>query len=199
MCYTQKKTSWNGHFKTFLTLVLNSQGRKKCAMHRKKSWYGHYSSFLIKLSCSRTALKCWIKKESHWNTNLVSQSSPDWTENIRPSLNRKTQPDSLNGASGWLEYVVGFSVYVFCRLIINIIINTCQSSTTLLFNCHFLQNNPCKPTPERNKTIQDFNKARDAWLAVASVDHMQIICTSLQTDNHVSSSSLNYYRPTINQ
>jgi len=27
------------------------------------------------------------------------------------------------------------------------------------------------------------------------LDHMQIICTSLQTDNHASTSSLNFYRP----
>jgi len=27
------------------------------------------------------------------------------------------------------------------------------------------------------------------------LDHMQIICTSLQADNHASTSSLNFYRP----
>jgi len=27
------------------------------------------------------------------------------------------------------------------------------------------------------------------------LDHMQIICTSFQTDNHASTSSLNFYRP----
>jgi len=27
------------------------------------------------------------------------------------------------------------------------------------------------------------------------LDHMQIICTSLQTDNHAAISSLNFYRP----
>ena len=27
------------------------------------------------------------------------------------------------------------------------------------------------------------------------LDHVQIICTSLQTDNHASTSSLNFYRP----
>ena len=27
------------------------------------------------------------------------------------------------------------------------------------------------------------------------VDHMQTMCTSLQTDNHTSTSSLNFYRP----
>jgi len=27
------------------------------------------------------------------------------------------------------------------------------------------------------------------------LDHMQIICTSLQTDNHASTSALSFYRP----
>jgi len=30
------------------------------------------------------------------------------------------------------------------------------------------------------------------WL---QLDHMQIICTSLQTDNHASTSPLSFYRP----
>jgi len=30
--------------------------------------------------------------------------------------------------------------------------------------------------------------------AVASADDMQTICTSLQTDNHTNTSSLNFYR-----
>jgi len=29
------------------------------------------------------------------------------------------------------------------------------------------------------------------------LDHMQIICTSLQTDNHANTSSLNFYRPLL--
>jgi len=29
----------------------------------------------------------------------------------------------------------------------------------------------------------------------AQMDHMQIICTSLQTDNHISTSPLSFYRP----
>ena len=28
-----------------------------------------------------------------------------------------------------------------------------------------------------------------------SLDHMQTICTSLQTDNHTNTPSLNFYRP----
>jgi len=41
-----------------------------------------------------------------------------------------------------------------------------------------------KPAPER-QTILDFTEARDDGVAV-KLDHMQIICTSLQTDNHAS-------------
>ena len=53
---------------------------------------------------------------------------------------------------------------------------------------------PGKPAPERfNQGV--FNEARDNEVAVASMDHVQIICTSLQTDNHASNSSLNFYRP----
>jgi len=33
------------------------------------------------------------------------------------------------------------------------------------------------------------------WDAVESLDHVQTICTSLQTDNHTNTSSVNFYRP----
>jgi len=36
-------------------------------------------------------------------------------------------------------------------------------------------------------------------VTVASVDHMHIICTSLQTDNHASTSSLSFYAYTSNE
>jgi len=32
-------------------------------------------------------------------------------------------------------------------------------------------------------------------VTVASADHTQTICTSLQTENHTNTSSLNFYRP----
>jgi len=44
----------------------------------------------------------------------------------------------------------------------------------------------------------DLNEARDdgvwGW-QWHQQDHMQTICTSLQTDNHNDTSSLNFYRP----
>jgi len=45
------------------------------------------------------------------------------------------------------------------------------------------------------KTILDFTGARDNGVAVHQLDHMQIICTPLQTDNHASTSPLSFYRP----
>jgi len=51
------------------------------------------------------------------------------------------------------------------------------------------QDNLDKPAPER-QTILDFNEARDDEWQWHQLDHMQIICTSLQTDNHTCTSSL---------
>jgi len=51
---------------------------------------------------------------------------------------------------------------------------------------------------QKGKTSLDLNEARDdrvlgrQW---QQLDHMQTICTSLQTDNHTNTSSLNFYRP----
>ena len=48
------------------------------------------------------------------------------------------------------------------------------------------------------KTSVDLNKARDDGVSGwqwHQLDHMQTICTSLQTDNHTNTSSLNFYRP----
>ena len=46
--------------------------------------------------------------------------------------------------------------------------------------------------------ISELNEARDdgvwGW-QWHQLDHMQTICTSLQTDSHTNTSSLNFYRP----
>ena len=55
----------------------------------------------------------------------------------------------------------------------------------------FFQDNLGKPAPER-QTILDFSGARDDGVAVASAGPMQIICTSLQTHNHASTSPLSF-------
>jgi len=47
-------------------------------------------------------------------------------------------------------------------------------------------------------TSLDLNEARDAGVSGwqwHQLDHMQTICTLLQTDNHINTSSLNFYRP----
>jgi len=51
---------------------------------------------------------------------------------------------------------------------------------------------------QKGKTSLDFTEARDdgvwGW-QWHQLDHMQTICTSLQTDNDTSTSSVNFYRP----
>jgi len=48
---------------------------------------------------------------------------------------------------------------------------------------------------QKGRAILDFNEARDDGWQWHQLDHMQIICTSLQTHNHTSTSSLNFYGP----
>jgi len=51
---------------------------------------------------------------------------------------------------------------------------------------------------QKGKTSLDLNVARDDGVLERQwhqLDHMQTICTSLQTDNHANTSSLSYYRP----
>ena len=51
---------------------------------------------------------------------------------------------------------------------------------------------------QKGKTSLDLNEARDDGVLGRQwhqLDHMQTICTSLQTDNHTSTSSLSFYRP----
>jgi len=51
---------------------------------------------------------------------------------------------------------------------------------------------------QKDKTSLDLNEAKDdgvwGWQWY-QLDHMQTICTSLQTDNHANISSLNFYTP----
>ena len=49
---------------------------------------------------------------------------------------------------------------------------------------------------QKGKTSLDLNEARGGfWEQWHQLDHMQTICTLLQTDDHTNSSSLNFYRP----
>jgi len=53
---------------------------------------------------------------------------------------------------------------------------------------------------QKVKTSLDLDEARDdgvlGW-QWHQLDHMQTICTSLQTDNHTNTSSLDFYRPDV--
>ena len=83
----------------FYTPVLSSQGEKKLC-YAKKNVKLEWSLLLLllqKLSWSRIALKRWIRTEILWNKKLISLSSPDWAESLRPRFVRNTQPDALIG------------------------------------------------------------------------------------------------------
>ena len=50
---------------------------------------------------------------------------------------------------------------------------------------------------QKGNTILDLNEARDDGVVKwqwHQLDHMQTICTRLQTDNHTNTPSLNFYR-----
>jgi len=57
----------------------------------------------------------------------------------------------------------------------------------------FFQDNLGKPAPEK-LIILDYNEVRDDGWQWHQLDHMQIICTSLQTYNHTGTSPLSFYR-----
>ena len=48
---------------------------------------------------------------------------------------------------------------------------------------------------QKGYTNMDFNEARDDGVQWHQLDHMQVICISLQTDYHASTSSLIFCRP----
>jgi len=95
-----RSCEWAQHFSNASCCIIIFLNKKNCAMHRKKqaSWNGRYS--FTELLCSRMALKRWIRTDSRcWNNKLVSLSSSDWVESLRPSLDRKSQPDSLENVT----------------------------------------------------------------------------------------------------
>ena len=65
---------------------------------------------------------------------------------------------------------------------------------------HYYNNLVCvqdylgRPIPE-GYTILDSTEAEMMEWQWHQLDHMQVICTLLQTDNHVSNSSLSFYGP----
>ena len=51
---------------------------------------------------------------------------------------------------------------------------------------------------QKGKTNLDFTEARDSEWQWHQLGHMQV-CTSFQTDNHVSTPPLNFYRPDVSK
>jgi len=65
-----------------------------------------------------------------------------------------------------------------------------------LFNSLFSRTT-CVSWYQKGKTSLDLNEAKDGgvlWWKWRQLDHMQTICTSLQTDNHTNTSLLSFYR-----
>jgi len=48
---------------------------------------------------------------------------------------------------------------------------------------------------QKGRTILDFNEAKDDGWQWHQLEHMKIIFTLLQTNNHTSTSPLSFYRP----
>jgi len=87
-----------------------------------------------------------------------------------------------------------------------------KTFTNTINNNYYYNNNNYSPHPfnglfsmttwasryQQGKTSLDVNEARDdgvwGW-QWHQLDHMQTICTSLQTDNHTNTPSLKFYRP----
>jgi len=76
--------------------------------------------------------------------------------------------------------------------------------TTLLLLLHLFNGLFARTTwisrYQKGKTSLDLNEAKDdkvlGW-QWHQLDHMQTVCTLLQTDNHTNTSSLNFYRPVL--
>jgi len=59
----------------------------------------------------------------------------------------------------------------------------------------FFQENLGKPTPEKGKPFWILLEQELMGWQWHQLDHMQFICTLLQTDNHASTSPVSFYRP----
>ena len=80
------------------------------------------------------------------------------------------------------SYVMLFYFFVILRLVMNY----CNCLTAFFF-----QDNLGKPAPERQNYSGLMKQEMMGW-HWHQLDHMQTICTSLQTDNHGSTLSINF-------
>ena len=107
-----------------------------------------------------------------------------------------------------------FVLFLFCRAIKVLLILTAFNSTSvpsrpnviiklignlLLLECPFnglFSSTVCVSRYQKGKTsILMRQELMGFWMQWHQLDHMQTICTSLQTDNHINTPSLNFYRP----
>jgi len=73
---------------------------------------------------------------------------------------------------------------------------------------HYYSTNPFNGVFSGTTWVSRQQKGKPFWILLDQemmgrhwhqLDHMQIICTSLQTDNHSSTSPLSFYRPTTSK
>jgi len=75
---------------------------------------------------------------------------------------------------------------------------TTTTTTTTLFNGLFSRTTWYISRYQKGKTSLDSTEAKDDGVLGGQwhqLDHMQTTCTLSQTDNHINTSSLNFYRP----
>ena len=75
---------------------------------------------------------------------------------------------------------------------------TITTTTTTLFNGFFSRTTWYISRYQKGKTSLDSTEAKDDGVLGRQwhqLDHMQTTCTLFQTDNHINTSSLNFYRP----
>jgi len=63
------------------------------------------------------------------------------------------------------------------------------------YHIHLTAFFPGQPLPEKVKKFRILLEQEMMMWQWHQLDHMQIICTSLQTDNHASTSPFSFYRP----
>ena len=119
-----------------------------------------------------------------WTTASV-RLSVSTTPTVRPNLLPSRCVEDGNPSCPSTPYSVSSS----CSAVV--VIHTHTHTHTF--------NGPFSPTTQvgryqKGKTNLDFTEARDSEWHWNQLGHMQV-CTSLQTDNHASTSPLSFYRP----
>ena len=99
---------------------------------------------------------------------------------------------------------VTFSVTIQQLLSTKLLLNSTSSQTLLASHAHRYYYIRLTAFLSRTTWVSQHQKGKPFWILVKQdmmgwqwhqLDHTQLICTSLQTDNHASTSSLTVYRP----